>query len=126
MRIVAVSLAVLTMVAQLSCRKTAEVRTFNAEQIADRTRPATVEIVTQLEVTVEFHELTLNKDKLGAALRQRLGGDVSSAQQGIEAGLDVLLGDPGSFLQQADTTRTVTKTISSIGTGRSEERRVGK
>jgi serine protease Do len=117
MRIVTVSLAVLTMVAQLSCRKTAEVRTFNAEQIADRTRPATVEIVTQLEVTVEFHELTLNKDKLGSALRQRLGGGVSSAQQGIEAGLDVLLGDPGSFLEQADTTRTVTKTISSIGTG---------
>jgi S1-C subfamily serine protease len=117
MRTISVSVALLAMLAASGCRRTTELRRLTAVQVADRARPATFTIVTQLEANVEVHELAFDKDKLASGLKARLSGGNHTHEQVYKALFDFLLSDPGSFLSETGSTRVVNKTISSIGTG---------
>ena len=86
-------------------------------QVADRAKPATFTIITQLQVSVEVHDWNFDKDKLGTAIRSRLGAGNHTHEEIYKALFNALLADPGSFLVDTGGTRTVNKKISSLGTG---------
>ena len=118
MRKLSAVIAVFAAVAAVCCRRpTAELRHLSGVQIADRAKPATVIVVTELEANVAVHELKADHEKLAADLRSRVAGIRPSDTEGHKMAYAVFLDDPGRYLTDTGRVRTVTKKVTGTGTG---------
>ncbi len=118
MRKLAAVIAVFVALAVVCCRRpTTELRRLSGVQIADRAKPATVIVVTELEANVTVHELKADQEKLAAALRARGAATKPSDVEAHKLSHEMFLDDPGRYLIDTGTIRAVGKKVTSTGTG---------
>ncbi len=85
-------------------------------QIADRARPATVEIVVEVEASGVVAQLDPNVDKLLKGVRGEIVPGQTSKEEAVEKLFDLFYSDPASYLEEGELRKLDTK-IYALGTG---------
>lgn len=93
------------------------IRQLTAEQVADRAKPATVNVVVEYEATVEVADLDVEPDKLMAAVNRKFAGNVPPREEVLAAVFSTLLADPGAYLAPNGKTNTSKRKTTSLGSG---------
>lgn len=119
MRHMITCLAAILAVLSLACRPSSHlaIRQLSAEQVADRARPATVNVVVEYEATVEVADLDLDSNKLIIAAKRKFAGNTPPREEVLASVFSTLLADPGTYLVPNGKTRTAKRKTTSLGTG---------
>ena len=110
-----ISLLAITLV---SCPKKHSTQPVNLspEEVADRAKPATVLIFTEIEATAAVPDLSLDETTLELASQDELSPNDSTREK-VRKVLNVLLSDPHRFFSQGTTMRTNKKKVYYTGSG---------
>lgn len=110
--------ALLSILTGVACgRRSTESRRLNPIQIADRSRPATVTIITEITARVEARELDTDSEHLVGEVRAQFAGTHPGRDQIYAAVLNLFLSNPGKYLVATGNLQSVEKTAASRGSG---------
>jgi S1-C subfamily serine protease len=85
-------------------------------QIADRTKPATVEILTRFEASGVVAELVPDTDRLINALHEQVNPANISKDEAVEKLFNIFYSDPGKYLREGQL-KNLDQKIYALGTG---------
>jgi len=85
-------------------------------QIADRARPATVEILVQFDASGVVAQMEPNVDKLMNAVSGQIVPGQTSKEEAVEKLFNIFYSDPGSYLKEGEL-GNLDKKIYTLGTG---------
>jgi S1-C subfamily serine protease len=87
-----------------------------ATEVADRARPATVEVLVEFDASGTVVQLQPNVDKLQEALRRQIAPGQTSKQEAVEKLFNLFYSDPASYLTEGEQ-KSLNKKIYTLGTG---------
>lgn len=101
----------------VSCRHAGEHgMRLSPGQIADRTKPATVQVIAQFEASGTVAVLEPDEDRLREALERENLPEDTSRNDAYERLLDIFYSDPGSYLKEGNL-QELDQKIYALGTG---------
>ena len=102
-----------------ACRQTSQMgySKLSAVQVADRARPATVNIIAEYESTVEVADFDVDTARLKADSQRRMAGTSPTREEALTTVYSTLLADPGTYLVPNGKSRTSKSKASGLGTG---------
>jgi S1-C subfamily serine protease len=119
MRRLLVTMTILLAGLTFACRHTSQTgySKLSAVQVADRAKPATLNVITEFSATVEVADFDVDINRLKADSQRRTAGTNPTPQQAVSNIYSTLLADPGTYLVPNGKTRTVKTKAKSLGTG---------
>jgi S1-C subfamily serine protease len=89
---------------------------LTAAQIADRTKPATVEILVQFEASGVVAELVPDESLLAAELRRQVNSQDVTRDEAVEKLFDIFYADPEKYLKEGEL-QNLDEKVYALGTG---------
>src|SRR5271170_1091321 len=115
-RFVTLSMVAATVMCGCRSHEALHETTLSPSQIADRARPATVEVLVQFDASGVVAQLEPNTDKLLSVVRGRIVPGETTKEQAVEELVNAFYSAPESYLEEGNL-RNIDKKIYALGTG---------